>query len=241
MRSRPLLVTIFGVLLAACGGPAAPPAAPPDAAGHAGHHHGGGPLVHRFDGAEGWSKEFDDPARDAWQKPAEVVALLELRPGMTVADVGAGTGYFLPYLSRAVGPSGAVLALDIEPDMVRFMRERAAREGLANVRSDVVRGDDPGLPQGKVDRVLIVDTWHHIPERAAYAARLRAGLAPGGRVAIVDFTMEAQHGPPKMHRIPPEQVVAELAAGGLAASIVPETLPEQYVVVGTLPGPAAPR
>src|SRR5882672_603308 len=73
-----------------------------------------GPLVHRFEHAEQWAKQFDDPARDAWQRPQEVVAALMIRPGMTVADIGAGTGYFEPWLSRAVGGSGMVLALDIE-------------------------------------------------------------------------------------------------------------------------------
>jgi SAM-dependent methyltransferase len=151
---------------------------------------------------------------------------------MTVADVGAGTGYFLPHLSRAVGPGGHVLALDIEPDMVRFMKERAQREGLANVEPRVVALDDPQLPAGGVDRVLIVDTWHHIDGRAAYAARLRAGLRPGGAVYVVDFKLDAAHGPPREHRLTPEQVMAELRQGGLSAEIVPVSLPEQYIVVG---------
>jgi cyclopropane fatty-acyl-phospholipid synthase-like methyltransferase len=151
---------------------------------------------------------------------------------MTVADVGAGTGYFLPYLARAVGPAGKVLALDIEQDMVRFMKERAAREGLANVAPAVVPIDDPQLPAGGVDRVLVVDTWHHIDHRGAYAARLRAGLAPGGAVFVVDFKLDAAHGPPREHRVAPEQVIAELAQGGLAAEVVATSLPEQYMVVG---------
>jgi cyclopropane fatty-acyl-phospholipid synthase-like methyltransferase len=212
--------------------PAAPAAAPP-AAEHA--HHGHGPLVHRFQSAAEWAKDFDDPARDAWQQPAVVVAALHLAPGQRVADLGAGTGYFLPHLSRAVGPSGKVLGLDIEADMVRYMTERAAREGLANVEARKVPLDDPGLAAGSVDRVLIVDTWHHIDGRAAYAARLRAALAPGGAVFVVDFKQDAHRGPPREHRIKPEQVVEELAQGGLAASITDVALPEQYVVVGRAP------
>lgn len=199
------------------------------------HHHGHDPLVHRFERAEDWTKSFDDPARDAWQKPAEVVQLLALSPGMIVADVGAGTGYFEAHLSRAVGPTGSVLALDLEPDMVRYMKERAAREGLANVSPRVVAGDDPGLSPSSVDRVLIVDTWHHIPERGAYVAKLASGLRPGGFVAIVDFTLEAEHGPPKEHRLAPERVMEELRSGGLKPEIATETLPEQYVVIGRKP------
>jgi ubiquinone/menaquinone biosynthesis C-methylase UbiE len=196
---------------------------------HGPSHHG--PLVHRFEKAEEWAKEFDDPARDAWQRPDAVVAAMGIAKGMTVADVGAGTGYFLPYLARAVGPTGKVLALDIEPDMVRYMRERAAREGLANVEARVVATDDPALPAGKVDRVLVVDTWHHIDARKAYAAKLAAALAPGGAVYVVDFTMEAKHGPPAHHRLARDNVERELASAGLAIGAANVALPEQYVVV----------
>lgn len=218
----------LGLVLASCS------ASPPPEPAHGDHHHHG-PLVHRFENAEQWAKEFDDPARDAWQKPAEVIAALRITPGMTVADLGAGTGYFLPHLSRAVGPQGKVIGLDIEPDMVRYMKERAAREGLSNVEARKVALDDPGLAAGSVDRVLIVDTWHHIDGRAAYAQKLRAALAPGGAVYVVDFTQSAHHGPPPHHRIAPEQVVTELTQAGLTAEVAPSTLPEQYIVIGRRP------
>ena len=222
------------VLATACGSPPAPP----PATGHGpetGHAHGHGPLVHRFEHAEQWAPRFDDPSRDAWQKPKDVVEAMEIQPGMTVADVGAGTGYFEPWLSRAVGESGTVLALDVEPDMVRYLNERAAREHLANVRPALAAMDDPKLPAGAVDRVLIVDTWHHIPDREAYAAKLRGGLKVGGRVFVVDFKLEAKHGPPPQHRLAAEQVARELTAGGLSARIAPTSLPEQYIVVGARP------
>ncbi|WP_437564308.1 class I SAM-dependent methyltransferase [Sorangium sp. So ce542] len=210
--------------------------------GH-GHHagHGPGPLVHRFERADDWVPAFEGPERDAWQKPAEVVAAMRIAPGMRVADLGAGTGYFLPHLSRAVGPAGAVVGLDIEQDMVRYMTERAARERLANVTARQVRPDDPGLEPGSVDRILVVDTWHHIPDRPAYAAKLKAALRPDGAVVVVDFTEAASHGPPKDHRIPAETVAAELRAGGLSPEIVAEDLPEQYIVVGRRAGAGAPR
>jgi ubiquinone/menaquinone biosynthesis C-methylase UbiE len=224
----------FLVTVSACASPAA--TAPATTA----HEHGEGhdprgPLVHRFDNAETWAKQFDDPARDVWQKPADVVAAMEIAPGMLVADVGAGTGYFEPYLSRAVGAGGKVLAVDVEDDMIRYLRERGAKERWENVTASKVGFDDPGLPTGKVDRVLIVDTWHHIAGREAYAAKLFAGLANGGRVFVVDFTKDATHGPPKAHRIAPEQVVRELTVGGLAAEVLAAKLPEQYIVVGRRP------
>ncbi|WP_438042447.1 methyltransferase domain-containing protein [Sorangium sp. So ce128] len=163
--------------------------------GHGGHAHGGGPLVHRFERADDWVPAFEGPERDAWQKPAEVIAAMRLAPGMRVADLGAGTGYFLPHLSRAVGPTGAVIGLDIERDMGRYMTERAARERLANVTARTVSPDDPGLDPGSVDRILVVNTWHHIPDRPAYAAKLKAALRPDGAVVVVDFTDAARHGP----------------------------------------------
>lgn len=238
------------LLVMGCGGAArdVPPQPPvdrvhdgeegsPEHFGHGAHgeghgHHAPGGMPHRFEDAAKWAKVFDDPARDVWQRPADVVVVLELKPGMTVADLGAGTGYFLPHLSKAVGASGVVLGLDVEADMVRHMGERAASGGLSNVTAKLVAFDDPGLVAASVDRVLIVDTWHHIASREAYSKKLAAGLKPGGFVAVVDFTMETDKGPPKKHRIAPEQVVAELSAGGLSARVVEEPLPDQYVVVG---------
>ncbi len=196
--------------------------------------HGHGPLVHRFENAERWAREFDDPARDAWQQPQAIVEAMDLRAGMTVADVGAGTGYFVPWLSRAVGESGTVLAVDVEPDMVRYLHARSERERLGNVRPVLAEFSDPKLPAAGVDRVLIVDAWHHIPERARYAETLRACLKPGGRVFVVDFKLDATHGPPPKHRVAPEQVVRELEQGGLAAELGRTNLPEQYVVIGAL-------
>lgn len=250
MNRAALRALPFGlVTLLACGSAQTPPPAtppPPHTDGHEhgaghehgpGHEHGGGhehgPLLHRFEKADEWAPRFDDPARDEWQKPKDVVAAMDIKPGMTVADLGAGTGYFEKHLSAAVGASGAVLALDVEPDMVRYMTERAKKENTANVKPGVVPMDDPKLPAGGVDRVLIVDTWHHIADRPAYAAKLKAGLKDTGKVFIVDFKLESKHGPPKNHRVTPEDVMKELVGAGLKAQLSPTALPEQYIVVGT--------
>jgi ubiquinone/menaquinone biosynthesis C-methylase UbiE len=197
------------------------------------HHHGHDPLVHRFEKADDWAKVFDDPARDGWQKPAHVVALMKIEEGSTVVDLGAGTGYFLRHLSGAVGAKGKVLALDVEADMVRYMKERIAREKLANVEARAIGGDDPQLADGSVDRILIVDVWHHVPDRRAYAAKLARALRPGGALYVVDFTKDAEHGPPKHLRLAPEQVIEELKSGGLDAKTIDEELPDQYVVRAT--------
>jgi len=190
-----------------------------------GHH------AHGFERAEEWAKDLDDPSREVWQRPVAVVATMDVKKGMTVADLGAGTGYFLPYLSRAVGPRGRVLALDVEPDMVRYVRERAAREGLANVEARVVAADDPGLSPGSVDRVLVVSTWHHVAGREAYARKLLGALAPRGTVTVVDFLMDAKHGPPPPHLLDPGQVTRELESAGFEVGMVLPGLPEQYLLV----------
>ncbi len=242
MRSFPLLLACAAAALApllACGPSAKPATAPPPSpsastsAPTSASAAASGPLVHRFARADDWVSVFDDPARDAWQHPADVVKLMQIPAGTTAADLGTGTGYFLPYLSRAAGPKGHVLALDIEPDMIRYVKERAAREGLANVEARVVPLDGPGLEPASVDRVLIVDTWHHVPAREAYAKKLREGLRDGGAVFVVDYTLASKMGPPKAHRLAPEQVAKELAAGGLTATVLEATLPEQYVVRGS--------
>jgi cyclopropane fatty-acyl-phospholipid synthase-like methyltransferase len=187
-------------------------------------------MHHRFEDAEAWAKVFDDPARDAWQQPERVVAALELAPSMTVADIGAGTGYFTVRLARAV-PAGRVIANDVEPDMVRYLKERAAREGLANIEAVQGLPDDPKLPAGAVDRVLVVDVWHHLGDRVAYAKQLAAALRAGGRIAVVDFKLDAKLGPPKQHRLAPDAIVADLRAAGLSAEVLPIALPEQYIVM----------
>lgn len=231
LRPTPLPPALLSFTLAAC-----------TSHPHAGHHHGheggahghtGHGMPHRFEKADDWAKVFDDPARDAWQRPDEVVALMKIEAGMTVADLGAGTGYFLSRLSSAVGPAGKVLGLDVEEDMVRFMRDRAAKEGLANVEAKVVPFDHPGLEASAADRILIVDTWHHISDRVAYSRKLAEALRPGGTIYVVDFTLESERGPPKEHKLAAEAVVAELTAAGLSASIAEETLPDQYVIAAT--------
>jgi SAM-dependent methyltransferase len=198
---------------------------------HGGSHHSGG-MPHRFEKAEEWAKDFDDPARDAWQRPDLVLAALELAPRMQIADIGAGTGYFAVRLARAV-PDGKIIATDIEPDMVRYMTERAARENLPNLRAALTPPDDPELPASALDRILIVNVWHHISDRPAYARRLARALHPGGKIAIVDFTLTSSHGPPPKHRLTSDQIIADLRSAGLTASLSPTALPEQYIVIGT--------
>lgn len=179
-----------------------------------------------------WQPVFEDPAREKWQKPAEVVDALRLRSGMCVADLGAGTGYFLPYLSKAVGEKGCVLALDPEPNLVVHVRARAEEAGWRNVTPVLVSFDDPRLPDASVDLVLIVDTFHHLDDRLSYLRRLRRSLEPGGRVAVVDwFKRPLPEGPPPEHKLAREQVVHEMNAAGYELSGEPTILPYQYFLI----------
>lgn len=202
-----------------------------DTDAHHHRHHGG--MQHDFSDVERWVGIFDNPERDVWQMPEHLVELLEITPGMTVADIGAGTGYLLPYLAEATGAQGAVLALDVEETLVAHMTERVAESGWNHVEARVIDPANPGLDPGSVDRVVILDTWHHIGDRETYESLLRDSLSAGGAVYVVDFTLETHRGPGVDHRLAPELVAAELAAGGLEASLVQEeSLPDQYVVVG---------
>jgi ubiquinone/menaquinone biosynthesis C-methylase UbiE len=190
-----------------------------------------------FSEVERFAQHFDDPKRDAWQQPEEVVRLMNISAGQRVADIGAGTGYFVPYLSRAVGPTGKVLALDVELNMVRHLERRVRDQALRNVEPVHVPPGDPELAGGSVDRILIVNTWHHIGQRSAYAAKLARALKRGGSIWVVDFTLDSDIGPPSEHRLSPAQVATELSSAGLRAEIIrDEALPKQYVVQGSLVG-----
>jgi SAM-dependent methyltransferase len=187
---------------------------------------------HPFTGAERWARIFDDPERDEWQKPSEVAEALQMRPGMIVADLGAGTGYFLSYLSKAVGSSGIVLAIDTEPDMLEHLGGRVREAGSSNVVPVLALPADPFLPQGRVDRVLIVDTYHHIDDRLNYFRRMRDALAPDGQVAIVDFFKKPLPvGPPVEHKLARDFVLDEMRAAGWRLAREPEILPYQYFLI----------
>lgn len=187
---------------------------------------------HSFHNVDHWVKVFDDPERDAWQRPDEVVAALDLGPGMVVADIGAGTGYFNRRLSAAVGEAGAVLAVDVEPNLVAHLRERAEKEGTANVVPILGSADNPRIPAGAADLVLAVDTYHHIDDRPSYLRRLRRALRPGGRVAVIDFKKERSAvGPPIGHRLAREKVLEEFALAGYLPIEEPEILQYQYFLI----------
>ncbi|MBI4485237.1 MAG: class I SAM-dependent methyltransferase [Acidobacteria bacterium] len=186
-------------------------------------------LEHRFENADEWAKSFDDPARDEWQMPAQVVQALSLKPGEIVADVGAGTGYFTVRLAKAAAMP-KVYAVDIEPSMVEHVQHRAMHEGLKNVVAVQAGADRTNLPE-PVDLVLLVDTYHHIPNRVAYFTRLKTVMKPGARLAIIDFRKGAPSGPPEEFRFTPAQISAELAKAGFSLATTHDFLPRQHFLV----------
>jgi ubiquinone/menaquinone biosynthesis C-methylase UbiE len=198
-----------------------PPPNPHDATAH-----------HPFTDVDKWTKLFDDPKRDEWQKPQETVAGLGLKPGQIVADLGAGTGYFERHLSRAVAPGGIVLAIDSEPEMVQHLGRRALKEQTPNVVPVLALPDEPFLPPGRVDCVLIVDTYHHIDDRLNYFRRMKGALAPGGRVAIIDFhKRELPVGPPLQHKLARDFVLDEMTQAGWSLAGEKTFLPYHYFLI----------
>jgi predicted methyltransferase len=186
-------------------------------------------MHHSFGGAEHWAKVFDDPQRDKWQKPHEVIAALKLAPDAAVADIGAGTGYFAVRFAHML-PKGRVYGVDLEPDMVKYLNERAKKENLANLTAVAAARDDARIP-APVDLVMLVDVYHHIDQRAEYFRKLRASLKPGGRIAIIDFRMDAPTGPPQNARIAPDRVKTEMQSAGYSLGEEHAFLPNQYFLI----------
>ncbi len=215
LRALALAACLAGIALAG------PPA--PALAQTVDHHE------HRFGNAEKWARIFDDPERDAWQKPAEVIRALALAPEAAVADIGSGTGYFAVRIARSL-PQGRVYGVDAEPDMVRYLTHRAMREGIANITAVQAGEADPRIP-APVDLVILVNTYHHVPGRERYFRELTKSLKPGGRLAIIDFTLDSPHGPPRRARLPAEDVKRELAAAGYRLAQEHAFLPHQYFLV----------
>ena len=180
-----------------------------------------------------WTGEDE---RDHFDEAARVIVLAGIRPGMTVADIGAGDGYYVARLSPVVGPTGRVLGEDIMPDYLELLRRRVAHDGLHNV--DVVLGtpDDPRLPPRAVDVALLIHMYHEITRPFELLWHLSAAMKPGGMVAILD-----QDGPTDRHGTPPALLTCELGALGFAAASRATLSDGTYVALFTAPAsPLAP-
>lgn len=152
---------------------------------HMGHH--------TFRGIEDWIQRLDNPEREKKQRPHEVIEKLDLHAGDVVADVGTGTGYFALRIAAA-HPQVRVIAADAQREMVDYLETQVKARGLANLESVVIHPARPSLPV-RADLALMVDTLHHIPDRARYLSHLKESMAPGSRIAVIDYAKDAPEGP----------------------------------------------
>lgn len=186
---------------------------------------------------------LEGPDRDAYQMPDAIMDALGVADGSSVADIGAGGGWFTVRLARRVGPNGTVYAQDVQPQMVEAIRRRVEREGIRNVRT--IKGDpaNPHLPADSVEAIVIVDAYHEFEKPVALLGHLARALKPGGRLGVVNFTKNGGGpGPPAEERVEEARVVREADRAGLTLLRRETFLPFQYFLIfvrnGEVPPPA---
>ncbi len=177
-----------------------------------------------------------DPARDEKQKPGELIRAMGLQPGMTVADVGTGIGYMLPFLSRRVGPTGKVIAEDIFDDFLESAKQRAENQKLENVTFVKGTETDPKLPEGAVDVVLALDVYHHFDYPQKMLAAIHQALKPGGRLVVVEYYKRPEAMPNNRAmthiRIDMADVIKEIESNHFHLLSEREHIPDsQYILV----------
>ena len=176
-------------------------------------------------------EKLEGPDREAWQKPDRLIAAFGLRPGDVACDVGAGPGYLALRMARAVGTGGEVYAIDVEPRMVEALRRRAREAGMKNIRAILAMPGRGALPPRRCHLILIVNTFHHFPDGAAYLRGLASRLVPGGRIVVVDFhRRELPVGPPIEHKVSRADFLAVAREAGLERIRERRFLPYQYFV-----------
>lgn len=168
----------------------------------------------RFDPSR--AHRLDRPERMTWLPPAEVLLALGLKAGESVADIGAGTGYFTLPMAKAVGSSGRVYAVDAQPEMLEFLRQKLDTTVNANIELIHAEADATRLPDASCDLVFLANVWHEFDDRLAVLREARRVLKDAGRIAILDWRpdVEPEHGPPLAIRLTAESAAAELTAAG---------------------------
>ncbi len=175
---------------------------------------------------------LDDPRRDAYQKPQEVIAALNVKPGEVIADIGAGSGYFTFPLARRVGERGRVYAVDVSPDMILQINRRIRDTKSTHVISVLADPDDPLLPAASIDRFFFCDSWHHIENQPKYLSQLKRLLKPRGEVVMIDFhKKELPVGPPLRMKIAREDLIRQMNDNGFRLTHEHTFLPYQYFLV----------
>jgi len=171
--------------------------------------------------------------RDQWQQPAKVIAALQIREGMRIADLGAGGGYFTFHLAKAAGPSGRVYAVDIDKGTNELIAERAKKDGVNNVTTILAKSNDPLLPESGVDLVFTSNAYHHIDNRVVYFSNLRKYIRSGGRIAIIDFDRRAWLEGLLRHYTPSEFIKREMEQAGYTLQEEPAFLDRQSFLIFT--------
>ena len=172
------------------------------------------------------------PDRDAEEQPDRVVRELGIKPGSTVADLGAGVGYFTWRLAGAVGDKGKVIAVDIQPGMLERLKQNLAERDIHNVEAVLGAEDDPHLPAGQVDLVLLVDVYHELQKPELTMERVRQSLAPGGRVALIEYRKEDPSIPIQpLHKMSVREVRDELEPMGFQFVELKSFLPTQHIII----------
>ncbi len=176
---------------------------------------------------------LEPPDREAWQKPDQVMDALRIAEGTTVADLGAGGGWFTMRLARRVGHNGRVFAVDVQRLMIEAIQRRVEREGLTNVTAVLGVYDDPRLPAtARIDAVLIVEAFHEMEDPVPLLRNVARTLQPHGRVGIIDYREgDGGPGPDAVERVPPSVVIAQASAAGLKLVEQHKFLPYQYFLV----------
>jgi ubiquinone/menaquinone biosynthesis C-methylase UbiE len=177
---------------------------------------------------------LENPQRDKEQRPDDVIAALDLKPGETLADIGAGSGYFSFRFARKLGDTGRVYAVDVNSDMILHMNRYIRDNRLKNVTTILSAPDDPLLMDASINRFFICNTWHHIQNRPQYVARMKKMLKPGGQIIIIDYKKkQLPVGPPPEMKLAKREVIAEVEAGGFKLAKEHDLLEYQYFLIFT--------
>ena len=175
---------------------------------------------------------LERPEREAEEQTHKMLEALRLKPGDIVADMGAGSGYFTFPMAKAVGDRGKVYAVDIQPEMLAAIRQRATRDHVVNVEPIASTETDPKLPAGRLDLVLMVDVYHELAYPFEVLTKVRDALKPGGRIALVEYRKEDPAVMIKeVHKMSEAQILRELTALGFTHAVTVRTLPQQHLVI----------
>lgn len=177
----------------------------------------------------GWLERAE---REEEEAPSKAIEALDLKPGMVIADIGAGSGYYTSRMAKKVGPTGRVYATDIQPGMIAILDRRIKAEGLTNVTTVLGAMDDPSLPPRSIDLAIMVDVYHELQQPQVFLQRLKGAFKPGGRLVLLEFRKEDPKIPIlEVHKMSVAEVKQELEAEGYVLDRVIDILPWQHIIV----------